>query len=437
MLRMSVGLVKSFKLNRIFFSAVLIAGLLLACGARAQNQPVAAADDTARLLAGMSVPENSPLAKLAQDPQAKQHATYFDSAFGNVERERLSKIRTWAAANMPSGQPNMFYMFGGPDFLYANAFFPNATTYVLSGLEPVGPIPDLLKLQTATVFQTQRNILRSLRTVLTISYFITAHMMSDLSSGPVYGTMPILYVFLVRSGKSIKEVSLVHLNELGELQMGEGTRQAPARGVKITFTAGDGPVKTLYYFSTDLSDERRNKPILVFCKSLGTGDSFVKSASYLLHNSNFSQVRTFLLRNSNSLLQDDTGIPVYHFNTAYWDLRPFGRYVGPIQIFEGNYQNRLADLFRRNQSRPLEFGVGYRWHPSESNLMLGVKTAEITEVTASVSPPPDVYRQPAYRPQPRRAQAEPPPFPIFPFFLFQPPLEQQTQAPNIYRRDIE
>lgn len=37
----------------------------------------------------------------------------------------------------------MRYMFSGPDFLYATSFFPNASTYVLAGLEPVGEIPDL------------------------------------------------------------------------------------------------------------------------------------------------------------------------------------------------------------------------------------------------------------------------------------------------------
>jgi len=50
----------------------------------------------------------------------------------------------------------MFYMFGGPDFLYANAFFSNATTYVLSGLEPVGQIPDISKLQRGSVVQALR-----------------------------------------------------------------------------------------------------------------------------------------------------------------------------------------------------------------------------------------------------------------------------------------
>ena len=37
-------------------------------------------------------------------------------------------------------------MFSGPDFLYATSFFPNASTYVLAGLEPTGDIPQLTNL---------------------------------------------------------------------------------------------------------------------------------------------------------------------------------------------------------------------------------------------------------------------------------------------------
>jgi hypothetical protein len=38
----------------------------------------------------------------------------------------------------------MLYMFSSPDFLYATSLFTNTATYVLAGLEPVGPIPDLI-----------------------------------------------------------------------------------------------------------------------------------------------------------------------------------------------------------------------------------------------------------------------------------------------------
>ena len=429
-----------FTMNRIRFFAVVVAGLVLATSVRAQNDQTVSADDTARFLAGVQLSPDSPLAQIAQDPNIKQHAVHFDTAFDKVEKNQMSKVRTWSAANLNAPKPVMFYMFGGPDFLYANAFFPNATTYVLSGLEPVGQIPDITKLPRWSVVQVLRNIQRSLRTVLTLSYFITAHMSQDLNTGPVNGTLPILYVFLARSGKVIHDVSLVHLDEQGALQPGEGSRpRSPAHGVKIIFSENDGPQKTLYYFSTNLADERgKNIALLQFMKSLGQGDSFVKSASYLLHSSEFSQVRNFILDNSSLILQDDTGVPVRLLDTAKWQLRPFGRYVGPIPIFEGMYQSKLNDLYKKNQPGPIDFGVGYRWYGNQSNLLLATRNPAVPEETASISrePAPQnveaaarnteietaaVTRRPANRAPPGHPKDEFVPFPFFPFFLFLPP----------------
>jgi len=424
-------------MTRIGFIAVLVASFVVTTAARAQSDPIASADDTARFLAGMQVSPNSPLAQIAQDPNIKQHAAYFDTAFGNVEKNQLAKIRAWSAANLNAPKPVMFYMFGGPDFLYANVFFPNATTYVLSGLEPVGQIPDIMKLPRGSVVQALRNIQGSLRSVLTFSYFITAQMSQDLNAGPVNGTVPILYVFLARSGKVIHDVSLVHLDEQGVLQAGEGSRSlSPARGVKIVFSENDGPQKTLYYFSTNLADERgKNNALLQFCKSLGQGDSFIKSASYLLHNSNFSQVRNFILDNSSLILQDDTGVPARQFDAAKWQLRPFGRYLVPIPIFEGMYQSKLNELYQKNRPSPIDFGVGYRWHANESNLLSATRDPAAPELTASISKvaaPQNVEietvavtRRPVNRAPPSQPKEEIVPFFLFPFMLFM----QQQQPP--------
>ena len=89
---------------------------------------------------------DSPLTPLTKDPAWQRHARFFDAAFGQLEQRQLSKIRTWADTNLAAPRPTMFYMFSGPDFLYADAFYSKATTYVLSALEPVGSVPDLTRL---------------------------------------------------------------------------------------------------------------------------------------------------------------------------------------------------------------------------------------------------------------------------------------------------
>jgi hypothetical protein len=100
--------------------------------------------------------------------------------------------------------PVLFYMFSGPDFLYASAFFPKASTYVMSGLEPLGPIPDLTKLSRESKARAFRNIEESLGSILSYSFFQTIDMRRTLVSSPVPGTLPIIYVFLARSGKTSK-----------------------------------------------------------------------------------------------------------------------------------------------------------------------------------------------------------------------------------------
>jgi hypothetical protein len=81
-------------------------------------------------------------------------------------------------------------------------------------------------------------------------------------------------------------------------------------------------------------------------------------------------VRTFLIDRAATVVQDDSGIPVRFFSAPEWKLQPFGRYVGPIPIFSGQYQRSLSEVFRKMNPPRLEFGVGYRWRPHESNILL-------------------------------------------------------------------
>jgi hypothetical protein len=119
----------------------------------------------------------------------------------------------------------MLYMFSGPDFLYATSFLPNASTYVLAGLEPVGGVPDLTSLSPSVINGELRNLEISTGSLFNFSFFITHNMKTQLRNGPVYGTLPILYVFLARTGKRVHEVELVSLDEHGNLHSA-GLQQA-------------------------------------------------------------------------------------------------------------------------------------------------------------------------------------------------------------------
>ena len=386
--------------------AVLAATMLLALGFAAHAADTVTADDTARFLAGMPPSANSPLKPLTKDPGWQRHAKFFDTAFGQLEQRQVSKIRSWADANLAAPRPTMFYMFSGPDFLYADTFYAKATTYVLSALEPVGSVPDLTRLPRGGIGAALYNVEHSMGTILSFSFFITKMMKADLHAGQLNGTLPILYVFLARSGKTIKDVAPIALDDKGAAYFGnENPGPNAARGVRIIFAGSDGVERTLYYFSTDLSNSGvKSSGFLKFCATLAPGNSLIKSASYLLHSGNFTTVRDFLLANSATMIQDDSGIPLTYYNSKKWRLFPFGRYAGPIGEFPGRYQESYAELFRRAQ--PMDFGIGYRWRSHESNLLLAVRLAADEsagpETTSSAEPPP----------KPPRVRKPRPPAPI-------------------------
>jgi hypothetical protein len=353
--------------------------LLFALSAtRAPSSEAPTADDTARFLAGLPPSTNSPLVVRTKDAAWLSHARYFDSAFASEENANLSKVRQFSKEYLTDKQDTMLYMFSGPDFLYATSFFPDASTYVLAGLEPVGAIPDLTRLSSWVVDGELRNLEISMRSLFNYSFFITQNMKTQLREGPVYGTLPILYVFLARTGKTVHELSFVSLDEQGNLQTADAltlNRVAPrsaAPGVKIIFSDGTGPKQTLYYFSTNLADGSFERSgFSAFLAKQGPANSLLKSASYLLHKPHFSGVRKLLLNRSATIVQDDSGIPLTYLETKRWRLRAFGRYAGPISMFPGFYQPRMAALFQG--ASPIEFGIGYRWRKNESNFILAEK----------------------------------------------------------------
>ena len=387
--------------------AAVAASMFFAAAGPARAADTVTANDTALFLAGMQPSADSPLTPLTKDPAWQHHAKFFDTAFGQLEERQLSKIRTWAAANLAAPKPTMFYMFSGPDFLYADAFYSNATSYVLSALEPVGSVPDLTRLPRGGTGAALYNVERSMSSILSFSFFITKMMKADLHAGQLNGTLPILYVLLARSGKTIRDVSPIALDDRGAAYFAnENPGKNATRGVRIVFSGSDGLDRTLYYFSTDLSNGGvKASGFLKFCATLPPGNSLIKSASYLLHSGNFATVRDFLLNNSATIIQDDSGIPLAYYNPKRWRFFPFGRYAGPIAEFPGRYQEQYAELFRRSQ--PMDFGIGYRWRSFESNLLLSVKLPPDGSGSVDATPSAPSAEPPPFRP-PRPRNPRPP-----------------------------
>jgi hypothetical protein len=191
-------------------------------------------NDTAHFLAGLPVSEGSSFLTLTRDPVWQRHATFFDQSWTKLDARQLTGIRTWEAGYLPDASqplPVVFYMFSGPDLLYAEQFFPNARTYILAGTEPIGPLPDILRYAGPSLDPVLQNLEKSLNSVLNFSFFITKDMKTELQREDLKGTLPIFYVFLARSGKSITDITFITLDKSGQPHIsgpGEKARPYPA-----------------------------------------------------------------------------------------------------------------------------------------------------------------------------------------------------------------
>ena len=338
--------------------------------------PVAAGpNDVARFLAGMPVPETSPLAPLTRDPAWQAHAAFFEEQFSKLNLRQLQKLHAWQETYLPESLqpiPVAFYMFSGPDFLYVDQFFPKAAVYVLCGKEAMGPPPDPLRITNLS--GALGNLENAMKSSLNTTYFITKDMKIDLHEQNLNGVLPILYAFIARADKSITNVTFGSLNSGGAFEEARaGKKGGSVPGVRINYADNQsGEPQTIYYFTTDISDGgiKAASGFLKFCQRLGIASSFLKSASYLMFENGFATIRNFILEHSKIIVQDDAGIPLAYIDPNKWNLRLYGVYLGPIELFKQHYQPRLQELFQQSNPPPVDFGFGYRWNYKEANLMV-------------------------------------------------------------------
>lgn len=333
-------------------------------------------NDTARFIAGMQPEAGSTLADESARPEWTKYAASFDKNWKKLASTRMAPMWNWASAELPTGASStVFYPFSGPDFLHAITFFPKAESYVLVALEPVGTAPDFQQMTPDAMDQFFATVDRSLDSLLSFSFFKTDNMKVDVKQD-LEGTLPILMLFLARTGNRVDDVKPVEIDGEGNIVAAGSSKPAAgvrtARGVDILFKGADGPQRHLYYFSVNLHDDYLKKsPFKTYMAKLANATTYLKSASYLMHKDYFSTVRNAILDRSALLVQDDSGVPYRFIKADKWDVALYGVYSSPIAMFKEHKEADLADAYKEaNRAKPLPFGIGYNWRAGRSNLLV-------------------------------------------------------------------
>jgi hypothetical protein len=366
--------------------------------------------DTAKILAGMSLDDNSSLAEIQKTQAWLNNHNFFESEWANLEEKQYSKVRSWSATELKQFHDKktpVFYPFSGADFLYLYKLFPQAEKYIMFALDPVGKIPDFDGLSPEQTNQKLVDARTSLDAILAWSFFRTLDMDVDLAD---QGVLPIIFLFMARTNNKILDIQYISLEPDATIKViDEATKKeveekrkniCRENGIKLdACTNSEAVVKadnvvlgvqidflperetnprTLYYFSGNLDNNgMQGRPqVNEFVKQFIPNNmiTYLKAASYLMYLDVFTDIRDSILNNSTYVLQDDSGMPLKSFDPAKWDFQLYGTYTAPINLFSGNTQPDLRQKYQSDKNvKPLNFGIGYQYQVGTSNLMLTTK----------------------------------------------------------------
>lgn len=302
--------------------------------------------------------------------------------FDSARLTNLKQFREQELSKIVKKQTTLFYPFSGPDILYAQTFFPDPDKYVMIGLEPVGSYP-IFKVEGKDSLDSYFNkINTSLNAILKYSFFRTESMSKDLKNTEVDGTLHLLTLFLKRTGNSLCSAKAITVDSLGNVVYINSFSdlkklKTATKGVEIKFSDAQHHAKTVCYFSLNAANGglKFNKGFVSYLKNMGTINTYLKGASYLMHKDYFSIIRNVVLEQSEQVIQDDSGIALHYFTDSNfkWNYNFYGQYTKPISLFSHHYQSDLDSLYKQQGAKPIGFGIGYNFKDKNSNFMIATK----------------------------------------------------------------
>lgn len=312
----------------------------------------------ANILAGRGSPSVNPSVQSIW----KQHRDQLAPQWKKLGEQRLAKMKEWSGVELKADNcKTMLYPFSGPDFFNAYVLFPNCDTYIFFGLENASQLPEMNKLNKVQFATLMSDFRESMTDILQRNYFITKQMFHQLHTFQLEGATPIIAAEMTAFDIEIKSIE----------------HKPGSRVVKIVFVSSlTKKQQTLYYYSVDVSNEglhKHNADFLDIIRHNKPTYTLLKSASYLLHIREFTNVRDTILDVTTVLVQDDTGIP-YQFLARGWKVKLYGQYDKPIADFTYGYQPDLEHAYKVSPNvQLLPFPFGYRWQIGKSGLIVARK----------------------------------------------------------------
>ncbi len=230
----------------------------------------------------------------------------------------------------------VFYPFGGSDILYPLSIFPNAQEILLVGLEHIHFTSD----EDLHDSFEETPLCEDVSSLIARSFSVSKDMW-DNDKHYKEGVFARICDQLRILG--VKDMNVSHDSVLNILVISFVYRGIPR---KVT------------YRQTSLSDRKGLPEVLAWVKAQGVEGVVMKATSFCMHQKNFSQMRDFVAKNAQVIVQDDTGIPLKTLEETH-TVKKFGVYTRPYgKEWDGYIQQDLREK-KAEDSGPLKFFFGY------------------------------------------------------------------------------
>jgi len=247
------------------------------------------------------------------------------------------------------------YPFSGIDVLNLFSFFPSADNYILFGLEDPGYPSNYSNLTEREKQTFRRGILSLSEHLAGRNYFTYRKMKEETKKRELNGAYPVFVAFLTRMGKTIID-----------------SNEETIKGPDITYKGFqlhlyDPKLKRtqkLTYFKIFLTGKEgvAGDGITEYFGSLGPKAVFTKSAEYLFHGERRSLFRDLILKDTDLVVQDESGFPIRFFPKETWARKILGRYEKSWNLSGAvtpEAQKELKELSDETNNAPLPFPFGY------------------------------------------------------------------------------
>jgi hypothetical protein len=149
-------------------------------------------------------------------------------------------------------------------------------------------------------------------------------------------------------------------------------KKGTVRGVQLVFRKPDeNKLRKALFLSINLSDKtfKNTASFQALLKKKKNFTALVKSASYLMGNTDFSGIRNYILNGAELIVQCDSGITYKYIDKKIWDIELWGKYR-VLDMFKDRNQKDLAADMKKYSKGQLEFSYGYGFWPIKSHVMI-------------------------------------------------------------------